>query len=433
LIREDYLMKSKKLIAILVIAAFLVSMLAACGSSESKSVSNEAKEVTISVFGVPNDWRDAGNLLEETFMKKYPNIKIEDIAYVADSITFIKTRAAAGDLPDITEINNDETGLRLAKDGKMMDLKGLEDTKHISAKLLQAYTLEDGKVFGLPQGSSTSFIYYNKDIFKSVGIQKVPTDLEEFLADCKIIQDSGTTPIALPGMDPWSIGFTYDWMWANMLGANSGSGYEKSFKDGTFSLDNAEGIEVMKNVQSVSKFFQKGVTSASETAAFDLFAQKKVAMAFGGSWTAALADKTGFAGAFFPPFNKKGTTDNWIINCPESAIGASTTHDTPECNDAKIKFLEFWFSPEGYQIEQNARGNIPSIDNAKDVKILSDIKELLPVINKSSAIPFAGNSMSSQAFDIFISGCQELFIDAVTPEALAKKVSDAAAKYPKKG
>lgn len=427
-------MRSKKLLAVLIITVFLVSIFSACGSSDTKTDAGEQKQVTISVFGVPNDWREAGNLLEATFMEKYPNIKIEDIAYVADSLTFIKTRAAAGDLPDITEINNDESGLRLAKEGMMMDLKDLEATKHINPKLLKDHTLPNGMVFGLAQGSSTSFIYYNKNIFKQVGIDKLPADFDEFLAVCQKIQDAGITPIALPGQDLWNIGFAYDWMLANMMGAKWGPGkYQEMLQDGSFSLDNPEGIEVLTNVQKVSKYFQKGVTSASETAAMDLFAQEKAAMVFGGSWIAGLADKTGFAGAFFPPFNRKGVTELWVENSPESAIGASTTNSAPEYVDAKTKFLEFWFGPEGYQIEQNARGNIPSIDNAQNVKIMEDIKNLIPVLNSSNAIPFNCNALSSQAIDVLTSGLQEMYIGATTPEVLAKKITEAIKKYPKKG
>ena len=248
-----------------------------------KPMLSTAKAVKISVYGVPNDWRDGGTALENAFMKQNPNITVEDIPYVADSLTFIKTRAAANDLPDITEINNDEAGLRLASEGKMMDLKDLECVKHVSQRLINDYTLPDGTVFGIPQGFSTSFIFYNKDIFNEVGISALPTDFDEFIAVCQKIKDKGITPMSIPANDPVSGGFPYDFLVANLLGEKLGlGGYEKALKEGSLDLTVPEGIEVFKKVQMLSKYFPIGVTSCTETMAHDLFAQRKVAMVFAG-------------------------------------------------------------------------------------------------------------------------------------------------------
>ena len=388
------------------------------------------KEITLTSYAVPNDWKAGGQALYDAFMKKYPNIKIEDVPYTTDSLTFLRTRGAVNDLPDVHEINNDESGLLFAKEGKLMDLKGLAAAKHVYPTLLKEYTIASGLVFGFTQGSSTAFIYYNKDLFKEMGLQ-VPTNLDDFFAVCDKIKAKGITPIGLAGQDPWNTEFPFDWIYANQVAVTLGpGGYQKQLQDGKFSLDNPEGIEVFKKIKQLSSYFQKGVTNDSETSTQDLFAKKKVAMTFAGSWNAALAEQAGFTGAIFPPFGKKGA-EQWVVNSPESAIGASNTHTTPEYVDAKKKFLEFWFSPEGYQFMQNARGNIPSIDNAINVKIMPDIQALLPTLGKNPSIPFLMNTYSSAASDVFISTLSGVFIGSTKPEDAARKISAAILANPK--
>jgi ABC-type glycerol-3-phosphate transport system substrate-binding protein len=388
------------------------------------------KEVTLTSYAVPNDWKEGGQELYNAFMKKFPNIKIEDIPYTTDSLTFLRTRGAVNDLPDIHEINNDEAGLLFAKEGKLMDLKALPAAKHVYPTLLKEFTISSGLVFGFPQGSSTAFIYYNKELFNELGLE-APTDFDELIAVCEKIKAKGITPIGLAGQDPWNTEFPFDWIFANQVAVTLGPGeYQKKLQDGSFSLDNPESIEVFRKIKKLSSFFQKGVTNDSETSTQDLFAKKKVAMTLAGSWNAALAERAGFAGAIFPPFGKKGA-EQWVVNSPESAIGASNTHTAPEYVDAKTKFLDFWFSPEGYQYMQNARGNIPSIDNAVNVKIMPDIQALLPILGKNPSIPFLMNTYSTAASDVFIASLSGVFIGSTSPETAAKRISEAIKANPK--
>ena len=167
------------------------------------SCKGKPKEITLTSYAVPNDWKEGGQALYAAFMKKYPNIKIEDVPYTTDSLTFLRTRGAVNDLPDVHEINNDEAGLLFAKEGKLMDLRGLEAAKHVYPTLLKEYTISSGLVFGFTQGSSTAFIYYNKEMFKEMGLE-VPTNFDDFIAVCEKIKAKGITPIGLAGQDPWN-------------------------------------------------------------------------------------------------------------------------------------------------------------------------------------------------------------------------------------
>jgi hypothetical protein len=143
----------------------------------------QAKGVTLTSYAVPNDWKEGGQALYDAFMKKHPNVKIEDIPYTTDSLTFLRTRGAVNDLPDVHEINNDEAGLLFAKEGKLMDLRGLEAAKHVYPNLLKKIHHFQRIGVQVHQGSSTAFIYYNKELFKELGLE-VPTNFDDFIAVC---------------------------------------------------------------------------------------------------------------------------------------------------------------------------------------------------------------------------------------------------------
>jgi multiple sugar transport system substrate-binding protein/raffinose/stachyose/melibiose transport system substrate-binding protein len=152
------------------------------------------------------------------------------------------------DLPDVHEINNDEAGLLFAKEGKLMDLRGLEAAKHVYPNLLKEYTIASGLVFGFTQGSSTAFIYYNKELFKELGLE-VPTNFDDFIAVCAKIAAKGITPLGLAGRDPWNTEFAFDWIYANQVAVTLGRrGTRRSWRTG-FSLDNPEGIEVFRKIK----------------------------------------------------------------------------------------------------------------------------------------------------------------------------------------
>jgi raffinose/stachyose/melibiose transport system substrate-binding protein len=114
----------------------------------------------------------------------------------------MKTRAAAGELPDIVM-----TFAGPALDAMRPADNFIELTKEAFVKDLKSFVMSQatykGKVYGLPlwEGSISGTLY-NKEIFKKLSIA-VPTTQDEFWAACDTLKKAGITPIYLAFKDIW--------------------------------------------------------------------------------------------------------------------------------------------------------------------------------------------------------------------------------------
>jgi multiple sugar transport system substrate-binding protein len=431
----------KKLIRFISLALtvlVMVMIISACSNTAAEKSSKDkpadsGKKVTISTYFIANDWFEEGNALVEKFMDENPNIVVENIPVANDSASFLKTRAASNDLPDITAIDINELGWSIVNAGMMMDLSDLEVAKHINDTNKKFYTAENGDLFGITFGFATTFMYYNKAIFADAGFPNAPSNFDELIDACKAINAKGITPVGLAGMHTTINAIPLDGIIGNIFGEKMGiGGYEAAVANGTFDLTGEDGIKVMNRLYEFSRFFQKGVAGTDEIPVNDLFVQEKVAMILGGNWTANYTEPLGDKlGIIIPPFNDAGKKP-WVVTVPETAVGISNTNKDKDIVNAKVKFFEWFWLPQNYKAMQHTRGNIPSIDNAVDVKILPQILEVLPAVQAAPAVTMNFAVYSAQAYDALQKSLQELYIDTMTPEVAAKTITDAIKTYPLK-
>ena len=120
----------------------------------------------------------AENKVVEEFNATHPNIKLKvtivDNTEAADTLA---TRIGAGDAPDIIG----PVGIRgLQQFGdQLLDLSPYlagADLSEIEPSLISAFNV-NGKQIGLPTGVYSSFIYYNKDLFKEAGVAEPPHEV----------------------------------------------------------------------------------------------------------------------------------------------------------------------------------------------------------------------------------------------------------------
>jgi hypothetical protein len=79
---------------------------------------------------------------------------------------------------------------------------------------------------------------------------------------------------------------------------------------------------------------------------------------------------------------------------------------------------------------QNACGDIPSIDNAVDVKILPQILKILPDVMDSPSVTMSFAVYSAQASDIMQEALQELYIGSIDAKTAAKRITKGIQRYP---
>ncbi|MFH2113197.1 MAG: extracellular solute-binding protein [Spirochaetota bacterium] len=179
----------------------LVAMLAfAEGSRESASGGGTTKLTYVS-------WMAAGEdkPVLDAFMKANPGIVVEDeILEGSRYQMLLKTRILGGDIPDVMLIMPDQVQ-EFIDQGIIADVSDEPSLalQKLVPSINAAYT-KDGKTyaFSVNGGTAEHPIWYNKVIFKKLGISEPKTEAE-FLAACEKIRATGIDPVAFGAKDSW--------------------------------------------------------------------------------------------------------------------------------------------------------------------------------------------------------------------------------------
>jgi raffinose/stachyose/melibiose transport system substrate-binding protein len=332
--------------------------------------SRAAQGVTLKYVSWMSKGEDKPILAE--FMKKYPNIKVED--QVLDGATYdqlIKPRFIAKDAPDVLLFMPFQYQPFVAE-GWLMDVTNEPGTKQMDAlkSLAASYTI-GGKVYGTMVNGllSDQPIYYNKKYFAKLGITP-PTTVDEFLAAAEKIKADGKDPLVFGGKDVWPLEFifTRGYFVTQQLNKFNGADPDIKLIKGEATIKDVYGSTFDFFSQLVSKGY---IGPASQSLTYDqsvqYFIDGKAGMLPQGPWIAGLdvinkADPATFElGAFAFPHDKidgkirvSGSSDRNI------GIWSGTKH--PE--EAKLLY-NFFLSKENLKtyLETQSLGTlVPGID-----------------------------------------------------------------------
>lgn len=229
----------------------------------------------------------------EQIKKKFPNVTLNFEAYPQDGGQTVKTRAAAGDLPDLLLVDSG-TLMTLAKSGNIVPLDDFIEKFNIGNYYTEAIMencleSEDGHVYQFPMGSISPILwYYNRQLFEDNDI-KVPENYDELLDAVKKFRELDITPMSMFGKEPWPLGAFFDSfaMKKNESGLYALSTGDAKASDGSYS----EAVGKIKELIDAG-IFQEGSTNADFDTASALFKSGKAAMILDGSWytSEAIAD-----------------------------------------------------------------------------------------------------------------------------------------------
>ncbi|HEY9054259.1 MAG TPA: extracellular solute-binding protein [Rectinemataceae bacterium] len=160
-------------------------------------------------------------ILLASFEKQNPGItvKISDFKSTEYN-TILSAALSGGSGPDVFQ-SRAYGGLEtFAQSGYMEPLeKWVPEVKNFGAPLRGATSIKDGKVYGVPFASQTLFIFYNKKIYKDLGLQ-VPETWDQFIANCAAIKKAGYLALANGGKDGWTLEVMMGAIGPNWYGAN---------------------------------------------------------------------------------------------------------------------------------------------------------------------------------------------------------------------
>ena len=229
----------------------------------------------------------------QRFMADYPNITVNQVHQQNDNYKQqLVVAMSSGQCPDMYMHWGGGPMAEYYKSGFVNDLTEMYNTydhpAFIDAAVAQASY--DGKLLAIPYGGlSGCDVFYNKTIFKEVGIEKVPETIDELEEDCKILKDAGYTPFALANASKWTGSMYYMYLVARHSGNDEFDAAYTQENGGSFTSDAF--IYAGTKIQDWVKagYFPDGVNSLTADDGQDkqLMYDGTCAMMLHGSWMAS--------------------------------------------------------------------------------------------------------------------------------------------------
>lgn len=388
-----------------IILALLIAVLVA-GTSFSAD-----KQVTINWWHLDtqDDYKAEWQKMADEFMKAHPNVKIKITVLANDPYKQkIATVMQSGNPPDLFRswgggVMNEYAEAGLLKD-ITKDIAGSEWEKTIGKGSLAVYSYK-GKYYGAPYDMGAVGIWYNKAVFKKLGLKPFKT-WSELLAGVKKIKASGMIPIAVGEGDKWPGHFWWVYLATRIGGkeafdrAASGKG---SFNDPAF-------VQAGEKLMDLLKLdpFQPGFLSSSFNDEASLMGNRKAAMELMGQWAPYVQvsntpDKKGL-----------GSDLGWM--------------PFPIVEGGKGKPTDVMGGGNGYVIGKNAPAEtvelLKSIVSLKNNSTLAKQGRICPVVKGAEKALTDANSLQIAAA-VAKADYYQLYYDQYLPPAVGEAIKDA--------
>lgn len=417
-------MKTKKIIASMMVAAMATTLVAGCGSKGQESTESGtdsgSKKITIATWNEPNS-DEALNMYAQCEKALGVDLEVTVIPESDYSSKLNQMVATKDDSIDIYIIWECDIANFAAADGILPLDDYLADSDIDTNDFIEAVsTLSDGLggTYGLPWCAATEIMYYNQDMFDAAGIEYPSNDwsYEEFKAAAeKLTQKDGDTTSVygcdLPNVQTW---------WAGIGGAG-----DQVYDPATGELVIGDGAEAF--IADCADMVSNGVMPEPSSDTADLFAAGKAAMSWAGSWNiATYGDGLGF---------------NWdIASIPTNKVKYNTLHTgfyTINANsknaDTAWSVIEYLMGEEGQTINSKASGNMSALmkiadEGAWKVESAKTIENWDAMTDSLAAGVFGYTCLPSGVTNNAISNFNSAVSGNMTPAEAVEKSCDYAAE-----
>ena len=351
----------------------------------------------------------------------------------------VKIYVASKQLPDVLKYWSFSSLLKPLVDAKMAEPlnKSTFDKFGYIPGALEANMI-GGKLYGVPISADMWVIFYNKQLFKDAGIDKVPTTIDELLATVDKFKAKGIIPISTDGKDAWPLCITFDELVWRISGDSTlpqkALNRKAKFTDPVF-------VQAAKLLQQLTApatgLFQADLMVSDYGAARNLFGQGRAAMYLMGAWEMGLGTDTNFSKDFtgnvdafkFPVITGgKGKLDDLF-----AWYGGNYVINASSKNKAMaIKYLEF-YAKRFPAVAWEKQASFPAQKVAPRDSDTPVAKTLLGIAASAKATSgTASLDLSTPQFkDDIQRAISELCVGLTTPEEFCKKIDLAAEKASK--
>lgn len=242
-------------------------------------------KVTLEFWSWRTEDVDVYNALIKMFEKKNPDIHIRFTAFKQTEYnTILSSAIKGGTAPDIIHLRAyggleqyAAPGYLVPLDDKVPALANFSDVAISGVR-----SKKDGKLYGVPFAMQTLVIYYNKRIYKKLGL-KEPETWDEFLANLAAVKKAGYIPLANGGKDGWTLEVLHGVICPNFYGAN---GFFNAVVAGKTNFEDERYRKSLEKLLELRPYMPDNFMGVGYTDMQMLFVNEIAAHFIGGIWEA---------------------------------------------------------------------------------------------------------------------------------------------------
>ena len=298
------------------------------------------------------------------------SISLKEVVSWNDVYTVVDTRIAAGQAPDILNI---DVFANYANEGLLEPVSQWcpEELYNDFFPSFIDQSVIDDTVWAVPDLASARALFYNVDMFEEVGIE-VPTTWAELEDASQAIIDFYDGEVY-----PWGIDMTTDEGQAAFAYYTWGNGGGFVDADGNWAVNSPENVEA---IEYAIGLINKGYTNPSPATQTrydlqDMFAAGKLAMVIAPNQLPTyVADKGGsinLATANIPANEGKSSSSVGVMD-RVMAFKDESAPDQAKRDEAIGKFAEFFYNPENYVGWVSMEGFLPAVNSAVGALVEAD-------------------------------------------------------------
>lgn len=411
------------------------------GEEAEEESERTGKGITIRMLTRTSGADSAVPILEackKEFQERYPDITFQDES-INDSVAFdnqFKADIASGNVADVIEWPGLSVMKPYAESGVFLDMTEVieqdEDIKNnVDPSLIDMMNLSGVGVEGiyaLPKNISMEVFYYNKDLFKKAGIEKLPETWDEFYEVCEKLEKIDVIPWSMGTKNPWRATHLLNAIIYRLSGADKGaklgSGEAKWTDD-----DIVEAFAFIQDLADRGIFGDdyQGIDYETEK---QRFMTGETAITLDGTWRVGeLKDIEESVGTFrVPYFEEKEEFSKHDVAYPIQFELGGHLKDDPEKLSYASEFLFLYVSKELQEMALYEASLIPArtdveIDNSRISPILAEVLEY----RNAQDVVFGSDIWSydtNASAENFLGDAMTGALNGMTAEEAAKQMQD---------
>jgi len=433
--------KKSWLAIVALIIATLITVACSAGQEVDSGQEDDAEVVELTAWDIPASeaytayWTD----YTERFNNSHTDVQVSYEVFEIEAMRAKTLSALATDTAPCILYSQPYPEIReAAREGKLLALDEYIDPNVLEPLPREIMTV-DGSLYGVPRMISTTYIYYNKDLFAQAGID--PEDWadpnqptwDEFVAASEALQDGDITPIMLGGATLWAPQMWY-WSFHHRYGGYEGLENAVTGEDGA-SFEDEAFIKAGEMVQDLVArgFFIEGFNGIGEDTMYSDWANGEAAMIYMGQWIiGSLADAPeGFEFGWFD-FPSLPDGNEPTQHTTQGGVEGFWVPATCEHPEAVAEFFNWeYLTPEGAAEYSEESGNLSPVVGVLPDEIDSDDAMSYQVVGRfrdtsDGLFSWYDHSIPAEVNEVWFSQIQALYSGDLSPQEFSELSEQAA-------